>query len=606
MPDYAHKKTDDMIAKLEKKIKSDYRKANKECKAKAKEHFAKFAKKDNEMSAKVKAGEITQQEYKAWRVGQMATGKRWNDMCDQLAKDYTNADKIARSTVQGHMAEAYALNRNYGMYQVEKAAKINTSFTLYDRRTVERLWRDNPKLMPSPPKLKTSKAISWNNRHIRSALTQGILQGESIPKIADRMDRVAGAGYSAAVRAARTSMTGAQNAGRLDSYEEAADMGIKMTKMWLATLDDRTRASHIEMDGETVPIDEPFSNGLMFPADPDGDDPAEIYNCRCTMVSQIEGFERDPSDMGWRNDSKLDGMSYEDWKGEKASALSIPEPKPKAVPVECDQLKALVKPEDYKATMEMAGKSPAGMAYSRFLNDITSIERGSGVYYGGSHRIKFTYNTKYEGKHKYSTLFHEMNHHLDQMIMSQAERGAVDHIHFKEVDVINEIHSSAKLFPRRPSNCDEFLGALRKDIKELEPIVNDKDKGAIARLLCSDEAQRNATAGIQDALDGFFGTQDKYQLPWGHGDRYYNKWYNRAIKDRGLHNKLKEQMQKLGFDASNQAKVKNLTKQYRAASEAFANVGSAATVGGEELAAWEKYMPNTLEAYKKIMGGIKL
>ena len=38
-----------------------------------------------------------------------------------------------------------------------------------------------------------------------------------------------------------------------------------------------------------------------------------IYNCRCTLVSAVKGI--DPSDAPMA--SKLDGVSYEDWKAEK-------------------------------------------------------------------------------------------------------------------------------------------------------------------------------------------------------------------------------------------------------------------------------------------------
>jgi uncharacterized protein with gpF-like domain len=58
------------------------------------------------------------------------------------------------------------------------------------------------------------------------------------------------------------------------------------TKVWVATADDRTRESHAELDGEEVLVDEPFSNGLMCPADPTGE-PEEVYNCRCTILRHI-------------------------------------------------------------------------------------------------------------------------------------------------------------------------------------------------------------------------------------------------------------------------------------------------------------------------------
>lgn len=93
-----------------------------------------------------------------------------------------------------------------------------------------------------------------------------------------------------AIRNARTMTTSAENAGRLDSYRRAKDMGIEVMKTWVATLDSRTRHTHRMIDGETVDVDEPFSNGLMFPADPDGD-PEEVYNCRCTLVTRAMSID---------------------------------------------------------------------------------------------------------------------------------------------------------------------------------------------------------------------------------------------------------------------------------------------------------------------------
>ena len=61
----------------------------------------------------------------------------------------------------------------------------------------------------------------------------------------------------------------------------------------------------------------------------------------------------------------------------------------------------------------------------------------------------------------------------------------------------------------------------------------------------------------------------------------------------------------MGFDVSNQTKAKNIMRHYEAASEAWANVGSAVVCGGDELKAMEKYMPNTLAAYRKIIKGVK-
>ena len=58
----------------------------------------------------------------------------------------------------------------------------------------------------------------------------------------------------------------------------------------MATLDNRTRHSHATLDGEVVDNDKKFSNGCRFPGDPNGP-PTEIYNCRCTLVSAIDGID---------------------------------------------------------------------------------------------------------------------------------------------------------------------------------------------------------------------------------------------------------------------------------------------------------------------------
>ena len=88
-------------------------------------------------------------------------------------------------------------------------------------------------------------------------MTSSILQGRSLRGIADDLpQRITTMDRASAIRTARTAFTGAQNAGRMDSYAAAEKMGIKLKKEWLATLDGRTRHSHAALDGEMVGTDE--------------------------------------------------------------------------------------------------------------------------------------------------------------------------------------------------------------------------------------------------------------------------------------------------------------------------------------------------------------
>jgi HK97 family phage portal protein len=80
-----------------------------------------------------------------------------------------------------------------------------------------------------------------------------------------------------AMRVARTEVGSAAGKGQ---REAAAQSGYVTKKVWIASMDDRVRDSHADINGEEKRFDEKYSNGLMYPCDTDGK-PAEFINCRC-------------------------------------------------------------------------------------------------------------------------------------------------------------------------------------------------------------------------------------------------------------------------------------------------------------------------------------
>ena len=261
-------------------------------------------------------------------------GNRWKQQLDVLSTDLLNAHNIAKSIVNGYIPEAYAIGHNFGTYQIESGIQMGTSYTLYDRQTVERLIRDNPDLLPAlKPQSETARRIAegkikkWTKAQIQSNCLQGILQGESIPEIAERISNITKQEAKSTIRYARTMTTGAENAGRTDSYKRAEKMGIEMEQQWLATLDSRTRESHREMDGEHVKVGELFSNGCEYPGDPSGG-PAEIWNCRCSLIPMLTGIpeleeSNDVSDTSLRDTSNMEQQTYADWKKDKMKSQPI-------------------------------------------------------------------------------------------------------------------------------------------------------------------------------------------------------------------------------------------------------------------------------------------
>ena len=164
--------------------------------------------------------------------------------------------------------------------------------------------------------------LAYGKRQISACVTSSILQGKSIKGMADDLQtRIPTMNRTSAIRTARTAVTGAQNAGRIDSYTAAQKMGIKLKKEWLATLDGRTRHSHAMLDGEQVDNEKKFSNGCMFPGDPNGP-AAEVYNCRCTLIAAVEGVDTLNSQRRVRNhetgeNELVSDMTYQEWAGWK-------------------------------------------------------------------------------------------------------------------------------------------------------------------------------------------------------------------------------------------------------------------------------------------------
>lgn len=278
--DYGHQETERRLWELEQRIEELYRQAVGELEQTIAEYFAAFQKRDEEMKALVSTGKVTQEHYRQWRLNQIGRGERFQHLRQQLAQRMTNANETATAYVKDITPGLYTLNRNYAAYTIEQAAG-DVGFTLWDEQTVKRLVAESPELLPHYPAAKALKRgidLKWGKKQITDTVTSAILQGKNLKAIADSLqNRLEGMNRASAIRTARTAVTGAENAGRLESYSAAEKMGIALQKEWIATLDGRTRHSHAMLDGEQVPNKAEFSNGCRFPGDPQGP-PHEVYN----------------------------------------------------------------------------------------------------------------------------------------------------------------------------------------------------------------------------------------------------------------------------------------------------------------------------------------
>jgi hypothetical protein len=131
----------------------------------------------------------------------------------------------------------------------------------------------------------------WFNA--RTAIAEGLAAGEDIPTIAQRVRAAAGVTEPRARVIARTESHGARNTVNAASVRRvSAAFGVPsaFSRRWQAAEDARTRPTHVDADGQTVGLNEPFTVGgasLDFPGDPAGP-PGEVINCRCTTITIID------------------------------------------------------------------------------------------------------------------------------------------------------------------------------------------------------------------------------------------------------------------------------------------------------------------------------
>lgn len=257
----------------------------------------------------------------------------------------------------------------------------------------------------------------------------------------------------------------------------------------------------------------------------------------------------------------------------------------------------------YTELVENAGPVVANL-YSLYSSELAGVRRvkGGGVYKGALKSIEWDYASKQE-QPKYETLAHEYGHFSDVMIPS-------DKYTSNEVDFINSkakegLAYKFEIIKRAASTSDLFLSAMRADRERNRGFVTDAAINKQMREDLLENGRQNLTANVQDAFDGFWSTQDapygsSRRLPWGHGDKYYNKKYNATVKSFGIEKEVKQAFIDLGFDASSQAKVKRIMRDYATASELWANIQSAETVGGETLEITRKYFPEACNAWETI------
>ena len=144
--------------------------------------------------------------------------------------------------------------------------------------------------------------VATLKKRIAAEVTRGIATGAGWKQTAQQLAGQTRIGYNRAIRIARTEGHRIQNTATMNAAYDAKERGADLVKQWDATLDGKTRDSHVAVDGQIRELDEEFSNGLDYPGDPAGS-AAEVINCRCAMLQRARWAVGD-SFTKWNNFTK--------------------------------------------------------------------------------------------------------------------------------------------------------------------------------------------------------------------------------------------------------------------------------------------------------------
>jgi len=299
MKDIAHRNTGKAIEELEIEIGLLYSQAKKEL--------------QEELSNTPGIDKILNIKDKRKRLASVRKKRKLSIMVAKMSYIIKNKNVASLGLIDDKLIDIFTDNYNWGAYSLENITGFNLDFALYNREAVAELLKETTPVFTKMAYL-GAKDLSTIQSDLRRQLTVEILKGGTIKDIARKIDKVTDKNNFGSVRIAKTEAGRIENSGRLKAFKDGEKKGLKLKKEWISTIDKRTRVSHRALQGETVGLDELFSNGLRYPVDPRGS-ASETIMCRCTHVVEFIGIEKGTAEL--ELDERLKNMSYAKWKSDK-------------------------------------------------------------------------------------------------------------------------------------------------------------------------------------------------------------------------------------------------------------------------------------------------
>lgn len=258
-----HNESDNKLIDTQKTLSAAYNKAYKDIKAEIAQSLA-----DTDLTADNGAQRLTEvQKY-----------DRLQKLSKKLAEILMTINNVAAKDIDKLGRDIYQLNYN--------AAADDFGYKDIDKTNSEKNLKDTEAYnLLAIAALTDKKAIE---RTIESSLITGVLQSKGTRSIFSAIKQNVAKQLESGIKIATTVTTQSENKAIYDVGIKATANGKKITKVWRAVGDSKTRLAHSRASGQVVALDKPFTVGgekLMYPGDWSlGASPGNTINCRCVIA----------------------------------------------------------------------------------------------------------------------------------------------------------------------------------------------------------------------------------------------------------------------------------------------------------------------------------
>lgn len=254
------------------------------------------------------------------RLGDLSTSEqlklsRMTALLDMLEQSTADLKKGLKNEITGHLVATGKIAYNELFYETEsKYGSIN--FAILKEEELKAIIETPVANYKLSERLEGGKGVVESlRRNIKDDLTRVFLEGVSYQQASARLAELGYSSYRRALNITRTEAGRVQAVAREKSQQYAKSLGIEFDKVWVATLDGRTRHNHAMLDGKKPDEEGYFEiNGLRTKQPHMFGVAGEDVNCRCRTISRLEGDDMPLLRRDNETGEVVEYKSYREWE----------------------------------------------------------------------------------------------------------------------------------------------------------------------------------------------------------------------------------------------------------------------------------------------------